>query len=184
MIAIMSVADHLRALLAVERSFAVGEFLFHRGDRVRRMHLVLAGAIDLTRHQEDGASLVLQRSVPGSVLAEASLHADRYHCDAIATAPTRTLAITRADFLARLIADPGFAQAWTAHLAQEVHKARLRAEMLALRTVAARFDAWCAANDGMTPAKGAWRVVAAEIGVSPEALYRELARRRRSARSG
>jgi CRP/FNR family transcriptional regulator, dissimilatory nitrate respiration regulator len=56
--------------------------------------------------------------------------------------------------------------------------------MLALRTVAARLDAWCAANDGMAPARGAWRVVAAEIGVSPETLYRELARRRRSARSG
>ena len=54
----------------------------------------------------------------------------------------------------------------------------LRADAkLSLRTVAERLDAWIAAS-GRYPAKGEWKTVAAEIGNSPEALYRELAKRR------
>jgi hypothetical protein len=44
--------------------------------------------------------------------------------------------------------------------------------------VADRLDAWLAAGEGKLPAKGEGRGLAAEIGISPEALYRELARRR------
>jgi CRP/FNR family transcriptional regulator, dissimilatory nitrate respiration regulator len=47
-----------------------------------------------------------------------------------------------------------------------------------LKTVAARVDAWMSLNDRPLPPKG--RQVAAEIGVTPEALYRELADRRQS----
>jgi len=39
-------------------------------------------------------------------------------------------------------------------------------------------DAWLALDDGNLPPTGRWREVAAEIGVSPEAFYRELATRR------
>ncbi len=53
-----------------------------------------------------------------------------------------------------------------------------RAEILSLRTVAARLDAWTAANHDRLPEKGAWKTLAAELATSPEALYRELARRR------
>jgi len=49
-----------------------------------------------------------------------------------------------------------------------------------LKTVAMRLDGWLAMNEGGVPPKGRWREVAAEIGVSPEALYRELAKRRAS----
>lgn len=50
--------------------------------------------------------------------------------------------------------------------------------MLSLKTVAERLDAWTAANQGAPPIKGEWKTVAVEMGVSPEALYRELAKRR------
>ena len=62
-------------------------------------------------------------------------------------------------------------------LAHEVQNARLRAETLALKSVAARLDAWIAWN-GALPEKGKWTALAGEIAVSPEALYREIARRR------
>ena len=52
----------------------------------------------------------------------------------------------------------------------------MRAEILALKTVAERLDAWIAWHE-QRPAKGKWRHVAEEIGVSPEAFYRELAKR-------
>jgi CRP-like cAMP-binding protein len=75
--------------------------------------------------------------------------------------------------------DPEFSEAWMAHLARELQSARFRGEMLSLPTVAGRLDAWIAWHDGRLPDRGRWRLLAAEIGVSPEALYRELAKRRR-----
>jgi hypothetical protein len=40
-----------------------------------------------------------------------------------------------------------------------------------------RLEAWLAWNDGVLPTKGAWKHLAEELGVSPEALYREITRR-------
>lgn len=70
--------------------FGPGQFLFHLGDPVRVMHFVRNGTVHLIRHQSDGSALVLQKAEAGSILAEASLYADKYHCDAVAsTAPPR-----------------------------------------------------------------------------------------------
>ena len=63
------------------------------------------------------------------------------------------------------------------HLSHEVRNARRHAEILSLRTVTARLDAWLAEN-GDLPARGGWKGLAEEISASPEALYREIARRR------
>jgi hypothetical protein len=49
---------------------------------------------------------------------------------------------------------------------------------VSLKTVAERLDAWLALHDDGLPPKGQRLRVASEIGVTPEALYRELARRR------
>ena len=81
--------------------------------------------------------------------------------------------------LARLRGDPYFAEAWGRYLAHELQKARLHAEILSIKTVAKRLDAWIASHGGETPRKGEWKVVASEIGITPEAVYREMARRRR-----
>ena len=174
----MDLIDALRRLRPAERRFAAGAYLFHRDDRVSLLHLVVDGEAQLVRHQAGGAALVLQRAGPGAIIAEASMFADRYHCDCIAVAPTRTLSVRRTAVRRRMTADPDFAEAWAAYLAHEVQATRQRAEILSLRTVAERLDAWIAARDGRPPVKGEWKKVASEIGTSPEALYRELARRR------
>lgn len=174
----MSLIEALKRLEPAERRYGAGEHLFHQGDRVAVLHLVVEGRAHLVRHQIDGSTLVLQRAGPGAVLAEASVFSDRYHCDALAAAPVRSLAVRKASVRARIASDPDFAVALIAHLAREVQASRLRAEILSLRTVAARLDAWIAAHDGRAPARGEWKSVAGEVGTSAEALYRELARRR------
>jgi CRP-like cAMP-binding protein len=79
----------------------------------------------------------------------------------------------------RFRADPEFAEAWAIHLAGEVQTARFRSEVVALRTVASRLDAWLAWRGDLIPPKGVWKQIADQIGVTPEALYREMAKRRR-----
>lgn len=157
--------------------FAAGEQVFHFGDPIRNIHAVRSGVIHLIRHQDNGSILVLQRAGPASILAEASIYSNQYHCDARAETAALTWAIPRATLRTRLQQDPELAVVWARHLAREVQQARLQAEILFLKTVAARLDAWIAWH-GTLPAKGHWSVVAQQIGVSPEALYRELARRR------
>ena len=179
MIAIMSewLSNVFDALASHTRSIGAGAHLFHRDDPVASMHLVSNGRIDLVRHSEGGRAIVLQRAGRGDIIAEASLFSERSHCDAIATTPVSVLCIPRQTFRDRLLGDPEFAERRTAHLGQEIQSMRFRNEVLSLQTVAARLDAWLAWHDRL-PDRGEWKQLAGQIGVSPEALYREMAKRR------
>ena len=63
------------------------------------------------------------------------------------------------------------------NLAKAVQAQRARIEILRMRRVSDRLNAWVDLHG--EPRKGEWINVADQIGVSPPALYRELARRRR-----
>jgi CRP-like cAMP-binding protein len=161
-----------------EQDVAAGETLFRASDPVLSLFLVATGALRLTRTLPHGFQLTLQRAGPGAVLAEASLFADSYHCDATAVEASVLRVVSVQRVRAALRDDAEFASALMRHLAHEVHRSRTQTEILSLKTVAERVDAWIALNDGSLPPKGRWRQIASEIGVTPEALYRELARRR------
>ena len=177
MMAIMSNAPHpLDGIPTRRRALRDGETLFRRGDPVRHLYAVRQGEVRLVRHQPHGAALILHRARAGAVLAEASLFSPTYHCDAVAAGDADLDMAALADVRDRL-RDPAFAERWAACLAAELQRTRIRAEILSIRTVADRLDAWLAFN-GALPDKGGWASVASEIGTSPEALYRELARRR------
>lgn len=180
MIVIMSDAlvETLSKLAGREQALAAGETLFRASDPVLSVFLVATGALRLTRTLPHGFQLTLQRATPGAVLAEASLFTDRYHCDATAAEESvlRVASVQRVREALR--DDPEFASRLMRHLAHEVHRARAQTEILSLKTVAERIDAWMTLNDGTLPPKGRWSQIASEIGVTPEALYRELAQRR------
>ena len=157
---------------------AKGELLFERSDPVTRVFRVVEGEVRLVRRQLDGAEYILQRATPGSLLAEASLMTDDYHCAAVA-AEVSVVDVWSADRIrAQISTDIDTAQAYTALLASEMRHARLRTEMLSLRKVTDRLDTWLVWNGEEMTGKGSWYRIAQEINVSPEALYRELARRR------
>jgi CRP-like cAMP-binding protein len=182
MIEIMSVSliDDLLRSDGREVAAASGQHLFHVGDEVTALYVVRSGDVHLVRHQSGGAALVLQRAGPGSIVAEASFFSRHYHCDAVAASAVAAKVLPLRALRERFRHDPGFAEAWASHLAREVQAARFRSEVIAMRTVAARLDAWLNWHGGAAPPKGAWRRVADQVGVTPEALYRELARRKKS----
>lgn len=179
MIAIMSLQLTQIFEQGALRRLARGEPLFHCGDPVRLMFLVVDGWIDLTRQTAAGDFMILQRARSGQVLAEASAYAPHYHCDAQASGTASLLSIPVRRFRERLASDPTLAEAWMRHLAHAVQEARLRAEIRTLRTVAERLDAWLGTQQ-VLPEKGRWQDLAAELGVTREALYRELGKRRRA----
>lgn len=162
---------------AASRSVEPGALLFHSGDAVRSMFLVAQGTVILTRVTGTGTSITLQRAHPGQVLAEASAYSRTYHCDGRAVTAAILRAVPVARFRARLAKDSNLSEVWASHLAHAVQAARMRAEIRTLCTVAERLDTWLGEGRAL-PDKGQWQDLAAELGVSREALYRELAKRR------
>ncbi len=184
MIAIMSsLMDLLSGLPNETVSVATGETLFRVGDQVRFLYLVQSGGLHLVRFDAQGGAAVMQRATGGMLLAESSIFSDSYHCDAVAVADTTARRIVRDDLRRAAQADARLMEAVARHLAHEVQRMRIRVEVLAKRTVRERLDAWLALG-GHWPAPGTMASVAQDIGVSPEAFYREMKRRRRTGASG
>jgi CRP/FNR family transcriptional regulator, dissimilatory nitrate respiration regulator len=178
MIMFKTLATRLSELTQHQQHLAAGDILFRAGNPVRSLFLVEAGAITLSRSLLHGAPLTLQHARAGAILAEASIFAESYHCEAAATDEATVGVIPLQRLRAALLAQPDLSGAWLKYLAQEVQRTRAHAELLSLKTVAARVDAWLALTDRPLPPRGQWHQLATEIGVTPEALYRELARRR------
>jgi CRP-like cAMP-binding protein len=174
----LDISSLFRTAGTFERRLPPGTYLFHQGKKVESLFVVKTGEVQLVRHQTAGNPLVLQRAFAGAIVAEASAFAEAYHCDAIAGPDTSVRGISRPRFLELFRTDPNLAEAWAARLAREIQTTRLRSEILALKTVADRLDAWLAWH-GSLPPKGEWHQIARQIAVSPEALYRQIASRRR-----
>jgi CRP-like cAMP-binding protein len=181
MIAIMSEAfsKRLKALSHREMAVAANEHVFQIAAPVVCLFVVAEGAVQLERHSPSGTRLILQRARAGDVLAEASCFASHYHCSGVAVQPSFLLSIPMKSFTAKCRSDPLLALAFAEHLARETQSARARSEILSLKTVSARLDAWLEMGDGRLPAKGEWTDLAGMLCVTPEALYRELSRRRK-----
>jgi len=155
-----------------------GAALFRREDAVRSAFLVRDGRVALERGLPSGEALVLSVAGQGALLAEASLFAPRYHCDAVARTDAKLTALPVAAFRDRLRAAPGAALGLVEALGAEVQRQRMRVEILRLPRLDDRLDAWLALHP--PPPRGGWVGVAEAIGVTPPALYRVLARRRRA----
>ncbi len=158
------------------QNLAQGAVVFRRESHVQAMYLVRSGMIALERPLTDGTALTLSVATVGMALAEASLFATTYHCDAIARTNAQIAIMPRAAFRSALRERPDAALSLIETHAKEVQSQRARIEILRLRRVSDRLDAWLDLHG--EPPKGEWIRVADQIGVSPPALYRELARRR------
>lgn len=175
--------DSLRKLLAppllalcTSRELAKGECLFRQRQRPRHMHFVVSGEIVLERTGEAGDPVVLQRVRQGFV-AEASLHAASYHCDAVVTTPGSAMVVPLDALRQHLTQEPAFAQRWIAMLNTEVRRLRSQCERLSLKGVADRLLHLVeteGANGRLAIGSGL-KSLATELAVSHEALYRTLA---------
>lgn len=161
---------------AQPHSLQTDELLFRTGDPVDSLYLVDRGCIALERHLQNGTPTCLQRAVAGQILAEASIYSDSYHCNARALEPTRCRSMPKRKFKEALRLNPELADHWAQYLSRTVQKTRFLSELRSVRTVSDRLNMWLAEFETL-PEKGQWKSLAAELAVSPEALYREFAKR-------
>lgn len=153
-----------------------GERLFRPRAKPRLLFYVAHGEVVLQRLASRGELLVLQRVRQGFV-AEASLHASHYHCEALVTSAAELVAIPIDPLKLALATQPGFAISWIAMLNQELRRLRAQCERLALKGVAERLLHLIETEGqgGSLALEAGLKSVAAELGVSHEALYRSVA---------
>lgn len=161
------------------RRLAPGEALFRQGDRAAAIFAVERGRLLLVRQTADGRTLTLHTARAGELFAEASLFSDIYHCDAVAAAPAAVRVYPKRQLLGAIRRDPKLAEAFLALLARQVQSLRARLEQRNIRSARERVLRHLAlAADGggrVVRLGGTLMDLAAEIGLTHEALYRTLA---------
>jgi CRP-like cAMP-binding protein len=123
---------------------------------------------------------VLQTASAGDTLAEASLFSLAYHCDAIAATDAVVRLFPKSVMLAELQRDPRLARAFAAMLARQVMTLRTRLETRNIHSARERVRHFLAVNAGAdrrtVVVSGTLKQLAADLGLTHEALYRTLAR--------
>lgn len=162
-----------------ERKLKAGEALFRQGDKTGNVFAIVAGRIRLARVDRAGHEVVLHVAGAGETVAEASLYSPRYHCDAIASTDAVVRFYPKAAVLAAFAQDPKLAQTFTATLARQVMDLRTRIEQRNIRSARERLRHYLSVNaeaDGRhVTLPGTLKDLAAELGLTHEALYRTLA---------
>lgn len=162
------------------RTLVAGESLFHQGDAAAAIFVVESGELRLVRRTIDGRLVTLHTARTGEPFAEAALFAETYHCDAVATVPSRVRVCPKAALLAALRHEPAHWEKLAAGLARQVHALRMRHELRNVRSAPERvlqYLALVAGPDGRTVRiEGKLQDIAAELGLTREAFYRALSR--------
>lgn len=174
-----ALADLLPASLrdaCVTSIYAKGERLFAAGEKPFYMFFLSSGEVLLERTGRHGESVVLQRTRYG-IVSEASLQSARYHCDGKAVATSEITAVPISEIQAALEADPAFSKRWIGMLNREVKRLRLQCERLSMHRVQDRLMHFLETEgqQGKYPLASGLKSLAAELGVTHEALYRCVA---------
>jgi CRP-like cAMP-binding protein len=177
----MSPADLALSLEAgsVVRELAPGEILFRQGDRAAAIYKIESGRLRLVRRTVDDHLVILHTACRGEFFAEASLFAATYHCDAVAAEPSRIRVYPKAKVMEALRTDPVLAPAFMARLAHQLQELRARMELRSVRSARERILQYLRLRADLDRRRiaieGQLQDIAAEIGITREALYRTLA---------
>ncbi len=149
---------------------AQGDHVFRQGDPTKGIFFVKSGNVCLTRVTESGNAVTIHNAQPGDMFAEASIYSERYHCDAICSAPSEVIRISKRDILLRWREDAMFSEGITKRLAIQVQDYR---QLLTLHAVkSANERALLAVALGKLT--GSVTQFASQIGLTRETCYRAL----------
>lgn len=155
-----------------------GTTLFHMGDSARGIFVLAEGAMRLVRVTPDGVAVTIHQVRPGETFAEASLFGTRYHCDAIADVDSVVGLYPRAKLTAQLRGNPDVLWNFARELAHRLQGLRQRYELKQIRSAPERvlqFMRLRGGDKGRFRVTGRLKDIAAELGLTHEALYRTLA---------
>ena len=161
------------------RSLGRSEVLFRQGDRVTAIYFIEEGRLRLERRTFDDRRLVVGTTAAGNLFVEAALFSENYHCDALATEPSRVCLYPKAAVLSALRSDPETAMSFLALVARQVRELRQRLELMKVRSAEERvllyLDLQAGPDGNAVTLRSQLQDIASELGLTREAFYRTLA---------
>lgn len=174
-----SLATFFAAQVAAEvRDYQAGEVIFQERDPAFRVFAVERGRVRLVRYTPEGEELTLFRAEAGQTFAEAAILADQYHCTALCEQATRIHAFDREAVLAGLEADPDAMLLYGSLLSAQVRELRTLLELRTIRAADERVLHYLrlkADRDGVVRQTVSRKEMAAQLGLTHETFYRQLA---------
>lgn len=167
-----------------EQTLAKGTPLFHEGESMDRLYLVISGWVTLFRDTNTGQRVVIRVFGPGETLAEAALFLDStFPASGEVAEDARLVSIDRAAFERLLAASPRVATGMIASLAMHLRALTIEVEQLKTRTATERIAAFlltCCPD--RRKARSTFELpydkslIAQRLGMQPESLSRNLAK--------
>ena len=112
------------------RSLARNELLFRQGDKVEAIYFIEEGRLRLDRRTFDGRTLVFGTGSAGQFFVDAALFSEIFHCDGVATEPSRVRIYPKTGVLNALNADPSSAVSFMKLLAHQFIQMAQRFELI------------------------------------------------------
>ena len=142
-----------------------------------QLHVVEHGRIQLNRNTADGCPTVLQVSLAGEMVAEASLFSDSYHCSAIADRSSTGFSIRKQNIMEYLSSSPQASMQVMEILAREIRDLRTLHEIRNIRSAKERVFSYLqllSDEQAQVHFLMSLKDVAYRLGLSHEAFYRAL----------
>ena len=146
-----------------------GMVLFREGDPTRGLFLSLTAKVRMERIGPDGEPVTIHTVQEGQSFAEASVFADRYHCDAVVLVEGEVIRIPKTVVLAGF-ADPEFSTAYNRIMSRQVQGYRQIVEIISIRSAVERV--YAAVLAGLLDASV--MLLSQRIALTHEATYRAL----------
>jgi CRP-like cAMP-binding protein len=163
---------------ATERKLAARQILFSEGDASAGVYEVVSGKVKLEQTDVAGRVIVLGFASAGDTIAEASVFAPSYRCDATAMKESVVRMYPKAALLAEFERNPKAARAFMGVLARRVVDLRNRLERRSLHLARDRVRHYLGHSGQPTNRtvvlSGSLKDLAAELGLTHEVLYRTL----------
>ena len=163
---------------AIERKLGAGQMLFDQGDAAIGLYEVVSGQVKQVRIDPGGRDVVVGIAGPGELIAEGSLFSKTHDCAATALTNAIVRLYRKAFLLAELERNPRVALAFMAMLVGQILNLRVRLERRSIHSARDRVRHYLAAHVGgkerTVALPSTLKDLAAELGLSHEALYRTL----------
>jgi CRP-like cAMP-binding protein len=163
---------------AMKRRLAARQTLFSEGDPSNGVYEVVSGKLKLEQTDTTGRPIVLGFASAGDTIAEASVFAPAYRCDATAMEESVVRVYPKAALFAEFERNPRAARAFMAVLAHRVTDLRSRLERRGLRSARDRVRHYLRPSgqprNRTVVLSGTLKDLAAELGLTHEVLYRTL----------
>lgn len=168
--------NELLLVNGVSRSYAKGSQLWLAGEKVQRMIYIVNGSAHIFNTRNNGYHQIIDRYNSHDIIAPYTIYIKNYVFNAEATSAIETVEHSLPSFRKLIETEIGKVH-WTELLQANLLRTLKRIDMLTYPTVNEKLDEWMKLNNRL-PAKGEYTVIANELGISREALYRELGKRR------